>query len=197
MNNIENFEEKGYTIIREFIDTNTVSIISQYMENKIRRGEWKEDVDSSESSRFYYYGDPLIEVLLVKCKDVVEQAIGKELLPTYSYCRVYQQGEELKMHIDRPACEISVTVSVAFKGEGNIPTINTKYKEKETCHLLNAGDAMIYKGCEVYHWRDPLLSGQIIVQFMLHYVDKNGPYKAFEKDTRPAIGAGSKNRRNK
>ena len=35
--------------------------------------------------------------------------IGKEVLPTYSYARLYTEGEILSKHKDRPSCEISVT----------------------------------------------------------------------------------------
>jgi hypothetical protein len=32
------------------------------------------------------------------------------MLPTYSYARIYANGDELKKHRDRPACEVSVTL---------------------------------------------------------------------------------------
>lgn len=187
MSSAECFDMMGYTRIDGFLDESTVSIISYYMENKIRRGEWTAGSHGDPISCYSYYADPLIEVLLLKCKDVVGQATGKELLPTYSYSKIYQPGEQLKKHVDRKSCEISVTVNIATKGE--ISPFYVKYKDnKITEHKLNPGDAIVYKGCEVDHWREPLKEGQINVQFMLHYVDKNGPYKAFEKDKRPLIG---------
>lgn len=163
------------------------------MENKIRRGEWREN-NKSEVTGYEYYADPLVEVLLLKCKDAVEQAVGKKLLPSYSFSRIYQPGEELSDHIDREACEISVTVNVASKGE--ISSFYTEYKDNQVeQHVLNPGDAVIYKGCEVHHWRSPLKTDQLVVQFMLHYVDINGPYKAFEKDTRTMLGLPAKQKR--
>lgn len=189
MNSVECFESKGYVRIDGFLDEMTIGIISLYMENKINRGEWVENAgggrllnpENDGGGKFCYYADPLIEVLLLKCKDTVEQATGKELLPTYAYSRIYQHGEQLKKHVDRESCEISVTVNVASKGD--VSSFYTKYKENESQqHILRAGDAIIYKGCEVEHWRLPLNEGQITVLFTLHYVDKNGQYSALKTD---------------
>lgn len=186
MNNGE-FDKTKYTRIDGFLDKTTTEIISLYMENRIRRKEWIAGSQNDSTSIYSYYADPLIEVLLLKCKDAVEQVTGKNLLPTYSYSRIYQPGEQLEAHVDRGSCEISVTINVATKGE--LSPIYTKYKDNETTeHKLNPGDALVYMGCEVDHWRTPLKEGQLIVQFMLHYVDKNGPYRELEKDTRPALG---------
>ena len=44
---------------------------------------------------------------------------------------------------------------------------------------LAEGDGIIYRGCEIEHWRNPCdgpdnyYSGQVF----LHYVDANGPHK--------------------
>lgn len=188
MNSVECFESKGYARVDGFLDEVTVGVLSQYMENKISMGEWKSKNNGDKLPKYIYYSEPLTEVLLQKCKQMVQQIIGKELLPTYSYATVYQQGEELPIHKDREACEISVTVNVASKGD--VSPFYTKYRENENQqHILRAGDAIIYKGCDVEHWRLPLKEGQIAVQFTLHYVDKNGQYSALEKDTRTAIGA--------
>lgn len=196
MSNAEHFEKHGCTLVKGFIDKQTAAVISQYFENKIKRGEWVERQEAGISaSRLFYYADPLIEVLLQASKEAVESATGKELLPTYSYARVYQPGEALKPHVDRPSCEVSVTVNVATTGE--ISPIYTQYQHNDPeKHLLDPGDAVIYLGCDVTHWRQPLKDGQINVQYMLHYVDKNGPNAAYAKDKRPDYGL-SENTRSK
>jgi hypothetical protein len=188
MTDAERFEKHGCVLVKNFIDEQTIAVVSQYFENKIRRGEWVEISKKGDpTSRFAYYADPLIEVLLQASKETVEDATGKSLIPTYSYSRIYQTGESLFPHIDRPACEISVTVNVATKGE--FSPIYTQYGQNDPeKHTLNPGDAVIYMGCDVMHWRQPLGEGQLNVQFMLHYVDKEGPNAEHAKDKRPAYG---------
>lgn len=189
MTDPEYFEKHGCVLVKNFIDEQTITVVSQYFENKIRRGEWQETNERGVDfvSSYSYYADPLIEVLLQASKEAVEDATGKELIPTYSYSRIYQPGERLAPHIDRPACEVSVTVNVATKGE--FSPIYTQYGQNDPeKHVLNPGDAVVYLGCDVMHWRQPLKDGQLNVQFMLHYVDKNGPKAEYAKDKRAAYG---------
>jgi len=183
-------EQSGCVLIKGFLDPTTVATISQYFENKITVGEWKETVERNTESgitKLFYYADPLIEVVLKTSKPLIEEAVGKELFPTYSYARIYQPGEKLKPHVDRPACEYSVTVNVAHKGAAS--PIYMQYKDNPMeQYILASGDAVVYKGCEVRHWREPLQKDQLNVQFMLHYVDKHGANAAHRFDKRAALG---------
>ena len=194
MTNTEIFEKFGCVRLNGFIDPVTVTTISQYFENRIIRGEWPEGQEGKEPvTKLFYYADPLIEVVLKTSQKAIEEAVGKELLPTYSYSRIYQPMEELMSHIDRPSCEYSVTVSIANKG--GISPFYTQYKDDVAeKHVLSPGDAVVYKGCEARHWRKPLEAGQLIIQFMLHYVDKNGPHAGYCFDKRPSLGMASSTR---
>lgn len=195
MNSSSYFATHGCVLVKNFIDEQTVAVVSKYFENKIRRGEWKESAADVEdpTSRFAYYADPLIEVLLQASTEAVEKVTGMELIPTYSYSRVYQPGEALRPHVDRDTCEISVTVNVASKGE--VSPIYTQYGQNEPeKHVLSPGDAVVYMGCDAVHWRQPLKEGQLNVQFMLHYVDKNGQHTSHAKDKRPDYGYGLETR---
>jgi hypothetical protein len=186
---MSNFQDARYCKVEGLVDAQTIQTISQYFENKIKAGEWtpKAELKPEEASRFSYYADPLIEVLLKQCLTVVEEQTGLELEPTYSYSRVYQEGEELTPHTDRPSCEVSVTVNVACTN--GIWPIWMQYEGNDPVKcMLEPGDAVIYKGCEVTHWRRKLPKSTINVQFMLHYVDKNGPYAEYKFDKRTSLG---------
>jgi hypothetical protein len=189
MNSSANFETSGAVQVDSFIDNNTASIISLYMENKIHRGEWqKNNYLTSTTHEYAYYADPLTEALLVKCKDEVESITGKSLLPTYSFARVYQAGEKIEKHTDRESCEVSVAVCVAYKGD--ISPLHIELSEgNQREYFLKPGDAVVYEGCKSTHWRETLLSDQLCVLFYLHYVDENGPNKDFVNDKRPRLGS--------
>lgn len=188
MTNIDAFENCGCVMINNFIDAASIDIISRYLENRIKRGEWVQvHEEPNHVSNYAYYADPLIEVVLHKSLGAVENITGRELIPTYSYARIYQPGEQLSAHVDRPSCEISVTINVASKGD--VSPFYTQYKENEPQeHILNPGDAVVYKGCEASHWRRRLEENQLTVQFMLHYVDRNGPNASYAVDKRPSYG---------
>ena len=193
---MSDFQDLGYCKVKNLVDTQTIKTISQYFENKIHRGEWlaRTELQNGDASKLGYYADPLIEVLLKQCLPVVEKHTGLSLEPTYSFSRVYQGGEELTPHTDRPSCEVSATINVACTSD--IWPIWMQYKDNDPVKcMLEPGDSVIYKGCEVTHWRRKLPKGHINVQFMLHYVDKNGPYAQYKFDKREALGLNSSARR--
>ena len=124
-----------------------------------------------------FYGDLIMESLLINKKNLMQKITGFELYPTYSYWRMYTQFADLKKHKDRQSCEISVTVNIGGSGE-NWPI----FMDDKPIYL-NPGDACIYKGIEVLHHRERFI-GDWQAQCFLHYVNKEGPYKEYKKDQR-------------
>lgn len=94
-----------------------------------------------------------------------------QLVPMYFFDRFYFAGTELTPHTDWEACEISVSLQInttltepwAFYA-GGVPL---------TC---NNGDAILYKGDKLEHWREPMPGGDKDWhhQLFLHYVVKDG-----------------------
>ena len=115
----------------------------------------------------------VFETLQERMWPAMEELLGEELIPTYSYARLYSNGDDLKSHIDRPACEISATVQLGRSHQYAWPI----YMGGRRVDMAE-GDAVIYKGCEIEHWRnvcdgpEEYYSGQAF----LHYVRANGPY---------------------
>lgn len=193
------FQNKYCTVVRGFLDEITVSTLAKYMRNKFLCNEW--DVRSEEftyennPSKYYFYADPMAELVLESSVEQVEEAIGIKVFPTYSFSRIYVKGDELTPHIDRPSCEISVTVNL--DNVGGLWPIWMKAPEHETIKItLNPGDAVIYRGCEVFHWRDKMVDQESTVQFMLHYVNQDGPHADRKWDKRPGLGYSHKERGN-
>jgi hypothetical protein len=50
------------------------------------------------------------------------------------------------------------------------------------------GDAVMYRGCDKWHWREPYVEGQWQAQVFLHYVDANGPHAEWKYDKRELLG---------
>jgi hypothetical protein len=183
---MNDFKKNGYIFVPQLFDKVTIETISRYFENKIARQEWLSN-DNDPTSKYSYYADPFIEVILRSATAEIESIVGEELYPTYSYSRIYQEGEQLLPHVDRPSCEVSVTVHVASLGEDS-PIFMQYPGSDPNKYVMSPGDAVIYQGCVVKHWREPLTEGMLNVQFMLHYVKKNGKYALFKYDNRDKLG---------
>ena len=161
-------------------------------------GTW---TDKQVPNTYSHYADMVMETLLMKVLPKMQQETGLELIPTYSYARIYKRGDILKRHKDRPSCEISTTLNLGgsswpifIDGTGADNVID-EYKNivkpgapEGTKVLLDVGDMLVYSGCELEHWREPF-DGDICGQVFLHYNHVNGPFAEKNKfDGRPMLG---------
>jgi ectoine hydroxylase-related dioxygenase (phytanoyl-CoA dioxygenase family) len=168
------FAESGYVIVRNFVN---VSDLYEPMLKKLKEGIHDEQCPKSLA----LYNTPMMNDLLERCLPIMEKHTGLALFKTYAYCRLYVKGEELKKHSDRPACEISATLCIGYKGK-NWPIWITDYSGKDISVELDAGDALLYHGCEMTHWREENQYSHDHVQVFLHYVDQNGMYADHKDD---------------
>jgi hypothetical protein len=113
---------------------------------------------------------PFVKLLVRKIHDV-SKILQEDVLPTYTYVRIYSHGEVLKRHRDRPACEISITLNL--KKDTEWPIWFQKPNGEEISLELSQGDAVMYLGEIADHWRN-VYQGQEHVQLFLHYVRAEG-----------------------
>ena len=164
-------------------------------------GTWS---DPQVPNTYSHYADMVMETLMMKVLPKMQQETGLQLIPTYSYARLYKKGDILKRHKDRPSCEISTTVNLGgdpwpiFSDGTGADNVIDEYKNihkpnapKGTKVLLEVGDMLVYSGCELEHWREPF-EGNICGQVFLHYNHVNGPFAEKNKfDGRPMLGVPS------
>jgi len=131
-----------------------------------------------------------LDAVLEWVRPEVSRLVGFELAPTYSYTRRYAKGERLPRHVDRAACEISMTTSIAIpKGAGASVVYLKPPRGRETKVEMREGDGCIYAGTEVEHWREPFLVDGY-VQLFLHFISKRGPnFPRHAYDGRKCLGA--------
>lgn len=170
-----------YKVIKNFLTKEEIKLFEKYSIMKHRLNTNSFDYIFNCNGDTHFYADPIMESLMLSKKSKVEEATKLQLLPTYSFWRMYTYLADLKKHKDRESCEISVTVMLGSCGtewpiymDGNALT-------------LEKGDAVIYRGIEVEHWREEY-QGDWHSQVFLHYVDKNGPHADFKFDKRIYLG---------
>lgn len=170
-----------YKKVKNFLSEEEKKLLTDYCRIKHRINFDSFDFLQSDNGDTFFYGDPLMESLMVNKIGLMQKETGLELLPTYAFWRMYTLNADLKKHTDRPACEISVTVNIGSDG--------TKWPIYMGGVEINLepGDAVIYLGCEVEHWREEF-TGDWQAQTFLHYVDKNGKNVEWFKDKRPLYG---------
>lgn len=183
MDTIKDFK---YKIIKNFLTFEETALLNNYCRMKHRLNFDSFDVFQNDNGDTYFYGDPLMESLMISKLNIMEKETGLKLLCTYAFWRMYTINADLKKHTDRPACEVSVTVMI-----GSCGTPWPIYMNGTEINL-EPGDAAIYLGCEVEHWREEF-KGDWQAQTFLHYVDKNGSNQEWFRDKRTLYSMSKKN----
>ncbi len=169
------FDDNGYLIIKNLCDPK--DLFHPVPELRGQLNYRSKDLDDFEHIKvegqvegsIARYWHPQYREIHTQIRLILEQAIGRKLYNTYYYDRFYFPGQELTIHADRPACEISVSVHASSNLLDNWPiwiktpdvfTDSSKRKliskgENRPVNL-EPGDGMVYKGCERPHWRDPM-----------------------------------------
>ena len=209
------FKTKKYQVIRQALPKELANFIFNYMmlqrdavdfmvkNNKLN--PYNPFIGTREDKQvpgaYSKYADWVMETLLMYMIPIMKAKTGLNLIPTYSYTRIYEKGHILKRHKDRPSCEISTTLYLGgdawpiFLDPSGQNFVIDEYKNihkpgapKGVRVDLKVGDMLIYSGCELEHWREPL-QGNICSQVFLHYNHANGPYaKTNLFDKRPILG---------
>lgn len=132
---------------------------------------------------------------------VVSGIIGKDLLPTYDYFRVYREGDVCRVHSDRYSCEHSLSLTLDYSdgvpwaleiGRDRVtPSARVEEDfgaERFASVLMEPGDAVLYQGVHHRHGRVTPNPNSWSAHLFLHWVDREGPHRdqAFDGKVDPA-----------
>ena len=187
-------KNKKYQVIREALSKELSNFIFNYMllqrnavDFMLKSGQLKEvnfftgQRDDPQAPGVYSkYADWVMETLLQHMIPIMKEKTEMNLIPTYSFTRLYEKGSILKRHKDRPSCEVSTTLHL---GGDEWPIFLEGIQVD-----LKVGDMLIYSGCDLEHWREPF-KGNVCSQVFLHYNHVNGPFAQTNRfDKRPMLG---------
>ena len=197
-----NLIENGYMIIPKFFTTPFCSYLNmktfQKLENPQVNGyaPGKGHGSGEHHRTWNTYGHDIWETIMHMSHFGLSHHIsdpGGEkklppIIPTYSYHRMYMEGAAMAHHSDRPSCQISLTINIGQTHSW--PIYVTSLKTKKYVEVIQEpGDALVYLGCNVGHYR-PKYKGDWYSQLFIHYVldnDMNAPH-FFDNQNRRNMG---------
>jgi hypothetical protein len=197
---MNNFKKNKYLVLKKVIDPKIANFLTEYLllkkevANTLTKlnyiPEYLKDTvgvfnDPQVPNAYSIYSDIANEVLLKRIKPIMEKNTGLKLVETYSYARIYQKGNILHRHKDRPSCEISTTINLGGDPWPIYLEPSGKTNKKGIKVDLSLGDMLVYRGCELEHWREPFTKNYC-VQVFLHY--NRATKKAIKFDGRPHLG---------
>ena len=155
--------------------------------------------DDQVNRRYYQHNEPLAGFLHKTFAAVMSLVIGEEVIPSYVYAASYLENAVLDPHTDRPQCEFSMSLQIDYLPEpenqrspwglfvwqpdfANGEPLSyfsqefpaeSQEEDKNPAVYLASGDGLIYKGCELIHYRYALPEGHQSTSLFFHYVPKD------------------------
>ncbi len=178
------FARQGFVIVSRFAPEPALARAREHLTARAAAGTVITD-DEQVPGTPSVYGGVVLDGLMEELRPTVEHCTGLRLYPTYSYGRLYRHGDTLPKHRDRAACEISVSLNLSQEPDEPWP-LHMQFGQHDIAVTLKPGDALLYRGTELTHWREPY-AGTCMAQIFLHYVDQDGPHAEQKFDRRPAL----------
>lgn len=129
-----------------------------------------------------YYHPPFLADTFRRLGEHIRQFLDFDIVETYYYARLYGTGDELKLHADRGACFVSVSLCFGYDYSPMFPpgsawpigVLEDRGNGPETPvgFPLQPGEGILYPGCSAPHWRDMFL-GARCGQAFFHWVPKD------------------------
>ena len=106
-------------------------------------------------------------IVLHKLKDTLKL---QKIYTTYGFYRKYYKYQELVKHTDRPECELSVSICLNMSEKNKPWGLFFENTEQDCIYVAepHVGDAVIYMGMDLPHWREPC-EHNWLKQLFLHY----------------------------
>ncbi|HET9428918.1 MAG TPA: hypothetical protein VFO69_11220 [Allosphingosinicella sp.] len=205
---IGSYHDEGYAHLRGLIPTEIAQAFMQGLKQDMGQGaiplsRVTEQVNLLRRPAFEAYGHYYKPMLyfLWGLTPTMSQIVGRELLPTYDFLRIYRSGDVCHVHSDRYSCEHSLSLTLAYS-DGNPWDLEVETARSEPSArvehdfggaryrkvTMEVGDALLYQGVHHRHGRTVPNPNRWSAHLFLHWVDKEGPYRehAFDGQIKPA-----------
>lgn len=130
--------------------------------------------DGQVSNRYTYHNDPHLQDLHDALATLVSRLAGKPMKASYRYLSAYTTGSELALHVDRVQCEVTLSVLVDYSPDaGGVAgwPIFLKRDSGTVGIFQEIGEALVFRGQDIPHYRERIQAGHRCTVVLLHYVD--------------------------
>jgi len=121
---------------------------------------------------------------------IISELTGADVLPSYDYFRIYQKDDICRVHSDRPSCEHSVSLTIAYADDIPWPLEvgSVRVSGEDPCEEgwgdeasneveMQPGDAVLYRGIELRHGRTRPNPNRWSAHLFLFWVERGGKFE--------------------
>ena len=137
----------------------------------IAQGDWSLG-DAQVAGRYGWHNEHLARFFHHQLTDYIGRIVGVAVKPSYAYVSAYQGGAVLERHVDREQCEFTVSLLIERSAEGEMVEWPLYFDTPDgTIEVFQVvGEAVLFRGTQLPHYRPPLADGQTYMSLLLHYV---------------------------
>jgi hypothetical protein len=165
---------RGYVLMDGLLHPYHLGALRRYFRERIRRGHFPLG-DGQSARRYAKHNDPVAQFFHAELTDVVSRVTGVAVKPSYVYFASYEEGADLFFHVDREQCEFSLTMCIDASPEPARESawpIHLATEGGIVSIAQSIGDALLYRGRTIPHYRDALPRGHTYSALFFHYVPK-------------------------
>lgn len=183
------WQRQWYFHVKGFLSPYTTTVLTRAYRALISGGHLT--FKDPQAVRFVVYNDPVTRFMLATHRRIPSRITDFPTKPTYTYFGGYMGSakSELKPHTDRAQCEFTASVSIDISPvSAECPLgLNPRPKGLKNLELSGAseseqipdsavyvkprpGDALLFKGRHLVHWREPIPFGVNCSNIFLHFV---------------------------
>lgn len=169
-----------YIILKNILNPINLSAYRYHIRN-LELKEMFAETDIQVENRKNIKNEPLMRYFHLQVSKLVNFLTGEKIIPSYSFLAIYPKGSELKKHIDRDQCKWNISLALDMCPEEVEPEkawsiyieSNKKNTDKENIIeiKLGIGDAVLYRGNQLQHWRNKLTEHDKFYACFFHFVD--------------------------
>lgn len=139
-----------------------------------------------------------LETFLWGLTPTMSRLIGKNLLPSYTYFRIYLKDDICRVHSDRPSSEFGLSLTLEYSDDkvwdlqvgkeriDSLYPLSDDFGEMDYASVpMQVGDAVLYQGSHYAHGRMQPNPNTWSAHLFLFFVDRNGPYANYAFDEKP------------
>jgi hypothetical protein len=139
-----------------------------------------------------------LEFFLWGLTPTMSRLIGKDLLPSYTYFRIYLKDDICRVHSDRPSSEFGLSLTLEYSDDkvwdlqvgkeriDSLYPLSDNFGAMDYASVpMQVGDAVLYQGSHYAHGRMQPNPNKWSAHLFLFFVDRNGPYAGYAFDEKP------------
>ena len=198
------YEKDGYATIRGLVPPEVASILFKQIQMDLKAAGKSFDTfakahplskqQTVDISGHYYR--PLT-TFLWGLTPIIGELTGADVLPSYDYFRIYHKDDICRVHSDRPSCEHSVSLTLAYSDaapwplevgsqrvDSEGPCFDDWGDEPFSSVAMQPGDAVLYRGIDLRHGRTQPNPNRWSAHLFLFWVERGGEFAqhAFDEE---------------